>query len=60
MFPTQQDINDMIFGSGNKITEYFNYMSNGLYKYEGHVFPTINLEQDMVCLLYTSDAADES
>ena len=48
MFPTQQDINDMIFGSGNKITEYFNYMSNGLYKYEGHVFPTINLEQDMV------------
>ena len=47
-FPTQQDLNDMIFGNGNKITEYFNYMSNGLYKYEGNVYPTINLEQDMI------------
>ena len=47
-FPTEQDLNEMIFGYGNKITEYFNYMSNGLYKYEGNVYPTINIEQDMI------------
>ncbi|MAE33162.1 MAG: hypothetical protein CL493_02440 [Actinobacteria bacterium] len=47
-FPTEQDLNEMIFGYGNKITEYFNYMSNGLYKYEGNVYPTINIEQNMI------------
>lgn len=47
-FPTQQDFEQLIFGNNNKINEYFNLMSNGLFSYDGKVFPTINLSQEMI------------
>ena len=47
-FPTQQDFEQLIFGFDNKINEYFRNMSNGLFSYDGKVFPTVNLSQEMI------------